>query len=161
MKCPDCGNENRIGVLLCGKCGADLYEVLLERVATKQLSRFQTREFLASGGAAPSSNPMVAYVSGYESPLAIERRANLVLGRGTREADGVDIDLSDYGAQDLGVSRRHARFDAHTHAPTITDIDSTNGVFVNESRIPANQAFAVRSGDEIKLGRMVMRLYFK
>jgi len=159
MKCPDCGHENRVGVLLCEKCGADLYEVLLERVATRQLSKFQTREFSANG-ASPSSNPIVAYVAGYDQPFAIERRNGIIAGRGT-EKEGIDLDLTDYGAQDLGVSRRHARFDTQSNNPIVIDLNSTNGVYVNDSRIAANQAYVLRSGDEVKLGRMVVRIYFK
>jgi hypothetical protein len=159
MKCPDCGHENRVGVLLCEKCGADLYEVLLERVATRALSKFQTREF-NSTGASPSSNPIVAYVSGYEQPFALERRNGIIAGRGT-ESEGIHVDLTPYGAQDLGVSRRHARFDAQSNTPTVIDLNSTNGVYVNDTRIAANQAYVLRSGDEVKLGRMVVRIYFK
>jgi uncharacterized membrane protein YvbJ len=44
MICPDCGHNNRIGVQLCENCGADLYDSLLEMVATKQLSKADTRE---------------------------------------------------------------------------------------------------------------------
>lgn len=159
MKCPDCGSNNRVGVLLCEQCGADLYEALLERVSTRNLTAFQTRE-LPSGAIAPSSNPIVAYVSGSEQPLTIERRRGIIMGRGTLD-DGIDMDMTPYGAQEMGVSRRHARFDAQSDHPTITDLNSTNGTFINESRIPANQAVVLHSGDEVRIGRMVLRLYFK
>jgi pSer/pThr/pTyr-binding forkhead associated (FHA) protein len=161
MKCPECGHINRAGALICESCHADLYESLLEKVATKQLSRFQTREFTPGGGSSPSSNPLVVYISGYDQPIAIERKNGLVAGRGSREADGVDVDLTEYGAQDLGVSRRHAKFDAQSNTPMVTDLNSTNGVFVNDTRIPPNQAYVLRSGDEVKLGKLTVRIYFK
>jgi pSer/pThr/pTyr-binding forkhead associated (FHA) protein len=161
MICPDCGHNNRVGVMVCDKCGADLYESLLEKVATKQLSRMQTREFNSDGTASSTSNPLVMYVTGYEQPVAIERKNALVVGRGGRESDGVDVDLTDYGAQDMGVSRRHARFDAQANPPMLTDLNSTNGVFVNGTKISANQAYVLRSGDEVKFGRLLVRVYFK
>lgn len=159
MNCPDCNANNLIGALVCEQCGADLYEALLERVATGQLASSSARD-LPAVGVSPSSNPVVVYISGSEAPLALERRAGLVIGRGTRE-EGIDVDMTAYGGQDLGVSRRHARFDAHSDPPTITDLDSVNGTFVNEVRLPANQAVVLRSGDEVRLGRMVLRVYFK
>jgi hypothetical protein len=161
MICPDCGFNNRVGALVCERCGADLYETLLEKVSTKQLARFKTREFTTDGGAAPSSNPIVMHVDGFEEPMAVERKNNLVVGRGGQETDGVDLDLTDYGAQDLGVSRRHAKFDALGPTPTLTDLNSTNGVFVNGQRITPNQAHVLRSGDEVRFGRLTTRLYFK
>lgn len=159
MKCPDCGLNNLAGVLLCEHCGADLYEALLERVATGNLKAFQTRE-LPSGAVAASSNPIVIYVNSSDSPLTIGRRRGIIIGRGAVD-DGIDLDMTPYGGQNLGVSRRHARFDAHAEHLTLTDLNSTNGTFLNESRIPANQAVMLRSGDEVRIGRMVLRLYFK
>lgn len=159
MNCPECHQSNRMGVLICEHCGADLYEVLLERVPTRALSNFQTREF-NNGTVSPSSNPLVAYVNGYEHPLAIQRRSGLIVGRGAPD-EGIDLDLTPYGAQDCGVSRRHARFDAQSAQPTLSDLNSTNGVFINEARITANQAYIIKSGDELKLGRLLLRLYFK
>lgn len=159
MNCPDCGHDNRIGILICEECGADLYELLLERVPTRQLANLQTREF-TEGVVSPSSNPLVAYFVGYDEPLAIQRRNGLVMGRGKVE-EGVDLDVSNYGGQDLGVSRRHARFDAQAAVPMVIDLNSTNGVFINQARIPANQAYVLHSADEIRLGQLVMRLYFK
>lgn len=157
--CPDCRYHNRAGVLLCEQCHADLYDALMEQVSTRQLAQVRP---LSSSPAdhAPSLNPIVVYISSDYLPFAIERRAGIVLGCDA-SGDGVDIDVSVYNGHELGVSRRHARFDAHSDPPTITDLNSTNGTFVNEARIPVHQAVVLRSGDEVRLGRMVLRLYFK
>jgi DNA-binding winged helix-turn-helix (wHTH) protein len=54
------------------------------------------------------------------------------------------------------VSRRHARVTVAHGAATIEDLDSTNGTFVNGTRISAPTRLA--SGDEFALGSEVLRV---
>jgi pSer/pThr/pTyr-binding forkhead associated (FHA) protein len=164
MICPDCGHNNRIGVQLCENCGADLYDSLLEMVATKQLSKADTREIEGiPDDSSPSSNPIVVYISNDKNPLAIERLPNLIVGRIDPNDDSVkvDVDLEPYDAQDLGVSRQHARLFASSHKPILVDLGSYNGTFINGQQLTPSQDYEVKSGDEIRMGRLVMRFYFK
>jgi two-component system cell cycle response regulator len=57
-----------------------------------------------------------------------------------------------------GVSRQHARIDLHDDAYTITDLKSTNGTFVNDAR---TQQSALRDGDKIRMGDVVLRFSFQ
>lgn len=60
--------------------------------------------------------------------------------------------LSDIVLSDASVSRLHARFDKEDGMVTVTDLDSTNGTFVNGRRLKANETSFLRSGDELRLG---------
>lgn len=164
-ECPVCGFDNRSGILLCENCGSDLYDSLIEQVSTKQLSRSQTRELERQAGvSSPTSNPIVLYIRGYESPIAVERHGTVVLGRideNTPTAAETDIDLSEYGAGDLGVSRHHVTLNAAGNPPIIWDMGSSNGTFINGQRLNPTQPYPLESGDELRLGRMVIQVYYK
>ncbi len=65
---------------------------------------------------------------------------DLVIGR-----SGADLDVDD-----RGVSRRHARISRGTDgAWTLTDLGSTNGTFLNGTRV---RAARLQDGDEIRVG---------
>ncbi len=159
MKCPNCGSYNRPGALICATCKADLYDSLLEKITTKQLVSDETSELV--DGKSPTSHPVVIYFSDKDSPVALERRNGLVMGRIEKEGDAVHLDLTDFDGKHLGVSRYHARLDAVSTPPTLTDLGSTNGTHVNGQKIQQDMPHLLRSGDEIRLGRLLFRLYFK
>jgi diguanylate cyclase (GGDEF)-like protein len=76
-------------------------------------------------------------------------KASTVIGRG----DKVDIFLSEEG-----VSRQHARIDAHGEAYALSDLKSTNGTFVNGTQV---QQVVLREGDKIRMGDVVLRFTFQ
>ncbi|MGB1287223.1 MAG: FHA domain-containing protein [Aggregatilineales bacterium] len=164
MICPDCGHENRIGELVCENCGADLYDSLIEQVTTKKLAtdKLATR-MLTEDGMFTSSRPIVMYVNRNDSPVAVERKGDLVIGRHDPNDPSVEvnIDLEHYGAGDKGVSRQHLMLHAEKSPPVIIDMDSSNGTFVNGQRLIAQTPHVLRSGDEVRIGRLPIRIYFK
>ena len=72
-------------------------------------------------------------------------RETIILGRG----DDCDITVLDHS-----VSRRHARFDLDIDAYLVTDLDSTNGTFVNDT--PARETPLV-DGDYLRVGNILYR----
>ncbi|MCS6842549.1 MAG: zinc ribbon domain-containing protein [Roseiflexus sp.] len=68
-----------------------------------------------------------------------------------------DIDLGPYGALDQGVGRRHARIFVQGGQVMIEDLDSVNGTLVNGQRVLPHQSRALSDGDQIALGRMLLR----
>jgi hypothetical protein len=159
MNCPECGHENRIGVLLCENCGNDLYDSLLGKATTKQLPDFDTRELAGDGGYS-TQRPLVVYVSRDDIPLVIPRKDDLILGR-TEGGAVADVDLTDFAAQEKGVSRQHLRLNAHHLPPSVVDLDSYNGTFINGQKLIPQQVYSLRSGDEIWLSKLVLRVYYK
>lgn len=160
MKCPVCEAKNPQGFITCNHCGSDLYTVLLEQVSTRQLASNRQRA-IPQSLTMPSSNPVVVYIRDADEPLAISRSGTFTFGRQdeTIEAD-LDIDLNMYGADDLGVSRLHATLDTAASPPTLKDLDSFNGTFINGQRLVAQQIYYLQSSDEIRLGRMVLRVFY-
>ncbi|MCR5304013.1 MAG: FHA domain-containing protein [Lachnospiraceae bacterium] len=60
--------------------------------------------------------------------------------------------LSDICLPDPSVSRLHARFDKEDGRVTVTDLDSTNGTYINGKRLKPNETCTLRSGDELRIG---------
>jgi hypothetical protein len=159
MICSECGYNNRAGVLVCDNCGSDIYDTLLGSISTRKLPKSETRE-LAGDGSLASSTPLVFYVTSSDQPIAVPRLAEISIGR--NEGDVVvDVDLGPYGGQDGGVSRRHVLLNASSNPPMLTDLDSYNGTFVNGVKLLPQQPFALKSGDEVRLGHLALRLYYK
>ncbi len=160
MICPDCGYTNPVGALLCANCAADLYDSLLEKVATRQLTDRETAELADPHDRSLTGRPILLYISHEELPISLERRADLVLGRDEGNVMA-DIDLTPYGAPDKGVSRHHARLNGVGQPPTLMDLDSYNGTFINGERLTPGRSYTLKSSDEIRLGRLTLRIYFK
>ena len=55
------------------------------------------------------------------------------------------------------VSRRHCRVDVRSGSVFVTDLGSTNGTAVNDEAIPPNEAFALRSGDKVRVGSAILK----
>jgi pSer/pThr/pTyr-binding forkhead associated (FHA) protein len=85
-----------------------------------------------------------------------------VLGRAD-EVSGTspDLDLTPYNALEKGVSRIHAAIRRGEDTLTLVDLGSVNGTHLNGQRLVPNQPRVLRDGDEIRLGRLVVHIYFR
>ncbi|MCL4251394.1 MAG: FHA domain-containing protein [Anaerolineae bacterium] len=86
---------------------------------------------------------------------------DLVIGRGDASF-APDVDLTALDAAKLGVSRMHltVHYDAKQSTLSITDMDTTNGTFINGVRLHPQEVRVLRHGDELRLGRLVMIVHF-
>lgn len=160
MKCDDCGFENKAGALICTNCGADLYDILLDRVTTRQLERTQIRNLRLEEP--PSSNPLLFYMASAKAPIPVQRLSELIIGRtDPQTGEEVDVDLTEYDGEEQGVSRKHAILNAREMLPIIRDLGSYNGSFLNGQKLVPEQGYQIESGDELRLGRLTIRVYYK
>jgi pSer/pThr/pTyr-binding forkhead associated (FHA) protein len=61
---------------------------------------------------------------------------------------------------DVSLSRRHAEFALEPNGSiAVHDLQSTNGTFVNEQRLPEGGSTALSAGDVIRLGELVIVLH--
>jgi pSer/pThr/pTyr-binding forkhead associated (FHA) protein len=70
-----------------------------------------------------------------------------------------EIDLTDHGGDEGGVSRRHARIVVQGGQFMIEDLESTNYTTVNQKRLTPRQLYPLNDGDEIQFGRVKLSFY--
>ena len=70
-----------------------------------------------------------------------------------------EIDLTDHGGDEGGVSRQHARVFIQGSQIFIEDLNSTNYTHVNQQRLTPGQPHPLNDGDEIRLGRVKLNYY--
>ena len=103
---------------------------------------------------APSQ--LIVAASGASLPLPSAVQA--IIGRGDPVSNFFpEIDLNPYGAIDNGVGRRHVRLFVQGGQVLIEDLDSTNGTLLNSQKLTARQPQPLRDGDQISVGKLLLR----
>lgn len=82
----------------------------------------------------------------------------LVIGRG--DDNGAGVDLVPARAAAAGISRRHAALRVENNTLFIRDLNSTNFTFVEGQRLRPNEQRALKSGDRIQLGSLLLMVSF-
>jgi len=163
--CQVCKIQNVPGALECAFCSAPLITGEPERPTTLGVS-----ETLAEGIPnwanvqidSGSSTKILLLVDHSADPLSVEPGEPFILGRNLEKLKGNKgesiIDLSPFEAYDKGVSRRHALVQPAGSEYLITDLDSTNGTWVNQHRIIPGRFYPLEMNSEIRLGHLLLRL---
>jgi pSer/pThr/pTyr-binding forkhead associated (FHA) protein len=93
--------------------------------------------------------------------LLVERVERITLGRRTEDAGAaISIDLTPYGGEHSGVSRRHAVILVSQDMYLLQDLGSTNGTQLNAVNVLPNSSQVLRSGDMIQLGLIRIQVVF-
>jgi pSer/pThr/pTyr-binding forkhead associated (FHA) protein len=168
--CSNCDSPNVVGVARCQVCDTPLeignmgdIETILAPTATQ--TQTQTVASVASIELEEEkSPPIVLHSVNAHRQFALRPQLNssgLRLGR-VSPSSPVEVDLNEIGAADLGVSRLHAlmQYDNNNKGIYITDLNSTNGTYVNGFKLPANARSRLRDGDELQLGHLKLTVRF-
>jgi hypothetical protein len=176
-KCPTCGYANRTGVLVCENCGTNLISGDSSVLGTRKfhgqddeakegspgLSTAEVQA-LKSAGTEVFDESMVLRleIDGAPTPILIYPKAETALGR-RDPATGTmpDVDLTSFAGYRMGVSRHHAVIRLNNKRLEVYDLGSSNGTLVNGVRLAPHQPYPLRDGDEITLGKMVLRAIFQ
>lgn len=98
-----------------------------------------------------------------QTTVGLEVRDKIIIGRSDPVANFYpDLDLSPYGGQERGVSRRHATIiqDDEHKALFLEDLNSTNGTRINGFSLEPRRRYRLRDGDELEFGQVQMVLRF-
>ena len=138
MKCKECQMENIEGALFCEECGAKLEE---------------KPEVLVTD--AETTGAKLVFASSEGNTLDIPEKDEVMIGREDPISEVFpDVDLTSLGGMEKGVSRKHAVIHHAGADYTVEDMGSTNGTFVNKKRIQPHAPETIKSGDEVRFGKL-------
>ncbi len=167
VTCPHCGYVNPDEAKLCVRCSLPLRNVGAEQSekkdSTRRLNNTPFDPSVPRWGTASlgEARKLFLHVRGYDTPLVVPLTERLIIGRRNIETGEIpDIDLEEYGAREQGVSRQHAMIVRETDGLKVMDLGSANHTFINGQRLIMHQARILRDGDELRLGRLVIRVHF-
>lgn len=108
-------------------------------------------EYQAMATRQPNAEAALLFATGERFPLGTKQDVLI----GCADATSIpDVDLTPLGGTTSGVSRRHAVLRNTGGAWTITDLNSTNGTFVNGARIAPNTPMPVYDQVKLRFGHL-------
>jgi hypothetical protein len=149
--CASCRTQNYEGALLCKSCGSLMEFTIPER------SLEDTPYIGTVLDIVPKHETFILEIDKHVLNLPIN--GTLTLGRKSASGSLNLFDLSSFDAQELGVSRNHARLQrAAGSILQITDLGSSNGTYINGERIQPHTPYQIYNGDEIRLASLTIQI---
>lgn len=108
----------------------------------------------------PPTGTIALYIVGRDRPILIEVDGTVTLGRHVPEFPSPTVDLTQHHAGAMGVSRMHISIRLDKDGYLIEDLESTNGTWVNDEKIPPSEARRLQNGDQVRLGQFVFHISF-
>ncbi len=176
--CPTCAHRNRPGTLICDNCGTNLMSGGKSAIGTRDLKSAQAddqkdgnklldsdqvKAVEAAGGSVFNDDMVLRVeIEGGTTPMLVYPKQEIIIGRRDPNSGGMpDVDLTSYAGYRMGVSRRHSAIRMQEKRLYVSDLGSSNGTFLNGTRLSAHRPYQIRDGDEIRLGQMVLRVFFQ
>ena len=164
IQCSVCQAEHPENTLFCDECGSYLQggnQKETDPLAAAEVTwmeREETSEVPEEEEvASPVSLKLSIPDSGRDMELPLTKEVNI--GRlDPASASFPDIDLTSDGGLEKGVSRRHAKITRRGSEVFIEDLGSINGTFLNRKKLTPYLPQALKSGDELQLGNLIMRV---
>jgi len=159
--CSRCGKPNPVDEVLCAHCG-NFLQTGKSAYETARLEDEQQPD--SSYYSDDSTLVLMMRDTNYAFKLRPQdNRHEIVIGRSNGASMKPDIDLLDHNGDAAGVSRLHLsiRYEPRDKTVCVVDMNSANGSFLNGQKLHPREVRVIRHGDELRLGRLVMRVYFQ
>jgi hypothetical protein len=164
IKCPVCKAKYPENTIFCDECGSYLLEDLQEETdpmfpGVTWIEREESGKAAEKDITSPLALKLTIPGSGHDLEVPLTKEVNI--GRiDPASASFPDVDLNREGGLEKGVSRRHAKITRRGREVFIEDLGSLNGTFVNGRKLTAYLPQVLKSGDELQLGTLVLRVSF-
>src|SRR5690606_31738371 len=120
----------------------------------------ETSDAISSAGSAAFTANMTLRIEieGGATPIILKPQTqDMILGRRDPTTGATpEVDLTPYAGYRMGVSRKHSSLRLENNELNLWDLGSSNGTFLNGTRLTPHQPYLVHDGDEIRLGQMVL-----
>ncbi len=164
IECPSCRAEHVANTLFCSECGACLLEE--ESPATDALSDDEIEwvgpdEERRTSGSVQDGGPLRLHLRIRDTGRLVQTPLDrtIHLGRLDPGSDSLpEVDFSQDGGLEKGVSRRHARILERAGHVVVEDLGSINGTAVNGKRLAPYLSEELHNGDQLQLGKIVVEV---
>ena len=164
--CPNCNSREVEGAIFCRHCGAQMN--VPPAVTTHKIVTAETRLAIKSDTAPfkpaipDSLNSWVSlHIMESGKIIPLTDRMEFTIGRNTEGQPVMpDVDLSAYNAYANGVSRLHAVLKRVDDRAILVDLNSSNGTYVNGTRLAPQKEIQLHHGDVVHIGKLKLQVLF-
>ena len=168
IKCEDCGAAQPPGTLYCSECGRFL---LADRDQAQEaplpftdaLDRPHAPALLGQGlSSSQSANFLTVVIPSSGRRIQLDLGQEIAVGRTDPANDHFPaLDLTVDQGSALGVSRMHATIQPSPEGVLLVDAGSANGTYLNGYHLPPQLPYPLRSGDEVRFGRLLVHVFLE
>lgn len=169
VRCTDCGADHYPGTLFCLECGRTLIgadsdsELTLQLGITSPLAN--SKPLLSDNhddGVVGDFGHIVFFIPSSGRQVKLKLNGKIQIGRSDPRQDfRPGLDLTPDSRIEHGVSRSHALVEHAKNNIVVVDLGSTNGTCLNHYRLKPTIPYPLNDGDELRLGRLLVRVFFK
>jgi len=175
--CPACKMRNELGAYKCIYCNTALRTQSSQKTVMLRSLREVTGVLPDSyedilGAPAPATEPFMDFEipsrgivlinleNGQMITTQLERA--FILGRVSTEIKTSEtlVDLTQFGALELGISRVHAMIRQLKGKYQLIDLESSNGTWLENQRLVPKQPYPLESGDRFRVGRLNILVFY-
>ena len=156
--CPVCKMANDANATHCRYCNAPLSKDTPQAPTTRRVDKgfeltAELREKITQTFPPPTKG-ILLFLLNRSEPIGLCVEPEFILGRGGALDSTPIFDLTDFNAFEMGVSRNHAMIKAVEDKYVLTDMNSSNGTWLNGERLLPSKPHDLPSEGVIQLGRM-------
>ena len=166
--CANCGHRNRPGVVFCDNCGTSLIgdsPLNTKKYNEQNAGTISAASVIQAAGSDVFAQGTILRIEiGDSEPILLKPKLETVFGRRDSSTGSMpDVDLTPFAGYRMGVSRKHAivKQSDDVDRLELIDLGSSNGTFLNGARLNPNKPYKLRDGDEVRLGQMIIHVYFQ
>ena len=158
--CRTCQHQEVEGALFCSECGAALQPKGTQAITTTGMGNLSTTP--PKRDIPLDFDAMALQILEGGQLISLPEKNELTMGR-ISEGQVImpDIDLTSYHAYESGVSRLHAVLKKKNGKATIMDLRSSNGTYVDGTRLTPESEHVLSHGSILSLGKLKLQFLLK
>jgi pSer/pThr/pTyr-binding forkhead associated (FHA) protein len=164
--CKACGKTNDVAAAVCVNCNTPFNAMVLSQNTTSHVpapepnKQFTPERVVQLTGL--YADLIVFQIASFEQPLLVKVTGDTVtIGRYSPGEKPPTVDLTPFNGSLMGVSRQHAVIIKDETGYKVKDLSSTNGTWLNEVKLTAQEPHPLQSGDILRLGQINTSVYFR